>query len=52
MGQEVWRVPNLTVCYYAGIYDQATLPKTPDRNLGLKNRKKKKDRYESRLNKD
>ena len=40
-----------TVCYYAGIYDQATLPKTPDRTWVLKS-KKEKDRYESRLNKD
>ena len=40
-----------TVCYYAGIYDQATLPKTPDRTWVLKS-KKEKDSYESRLNKD
>ena len=40
-----------TVCYYAGIYDQATLPKTPDRTWVLKS-KKEKESYESRLNKD
>ena len=42
MGQEVWRVPKFTVCYYAGIYDQATLPKNAGQNLGLKIGKKKK----------
>ena len=30
-----------TVCYYAGIYDQATLPKSAGQNLGLKIEKRK-----------
>ena len=50
MGQDVWRVPNLPYVIMQA-YDQATLPKTPDRTWVLKS-KKEKDRYESRLNKD
>ena len=40
-----------TVCYYAGVYEQNTLPEKPDK-IWILSTKKEKDGYECKLNKD